>query len=65
MRGRMFGFGVGMSCPMWGGGFHFHPPRRFPSEKEYLEMLELYKKELEEELEGVKQEIEELQKQGK
>jgi len=39
--------------------FYFRGFRPFPGKKEYLEMLEEYKKDLEKELRGVEKEIEE------
>ncbi len=43
-------------------GFYFHGLKPFPSRKEYLEMLEEYKSDLEEELKAVEKEIEETRK---
>jgi hypothetical protein len=43
-------------------GFYFHGFKPFPSGKEYLDMLEQYKKDLEEELKEVAKEIEETKK---
>lgn len=40
-------------------GFYFHGFKPFPSRKEYLDMLESYKKDLEEELKEVERAIEE------
>jgi len=41
-------------------GFYFHKTRPSPSKEEYLSMLEEYKKNLEDEAEVVKKEIEEI-----
>lgn len=43
-------------------GFYFHGLKPFPSRKEYLDMLEAYKKDLEEELKEVEKAIEETKK---
>jgi len=43
-------------------GFYFHGLKPFPSREEYLDMLQEYKKDLEEELRGVEKEIEEAKK---
>ena len=56
-RGR-FSFGFGF--PPF--GFWFHGMRPFPRRKDYLEMLEEYKKELEGELKEVEKEIEDLKR---
>jgi hypothetical protein len=43
-------------------GFYFHGLRHFPSEEEYLNMLQEYRKDLAEELKEVEKEIEEVRK---
>ena len=43
-------------------GFYFHGLKPSPSKEEYLDMLQEYKKDLEEELKGVEGEIEEVGK---
>jgi len=55
-RSRRFCFGF----PQF--GFYFHGFRPLPGRKEYLGMLEEYKKDLEEELREVEKEIEETKK---
>lgn len=46
-------------------GSYSHGFRPFPGEKEYLEMLDEYKKDLEEELTAVEKEIEETKERVK
>jgi hypothetical protein len=55
-RSRRFYFGL----PPF--GFYFQGLKPFPDRKEYLEMLEEYKKDLKEELKEVEKEIEETKK---
>jgi hypothetical protein len=56
MRRRFFRFGFGM--PRFGFFYYFGPG--FPRRREYLEMLEDYRQELEAELREVEREIAEL-----
>ncbi|MDO8615780.1 MAG: hypothetical protein Q7T33_08610 [Dehalococcoidia bacterium] len=67
MRQRWFRFGFAPPFAHMGarlGGFWFRSAWRFPRREEYLRMMEEYRQELEDELSGVKVEIERLKKAG-